>query len=128
VESEVTFLDWINFDQLHAFMGNYHVFIHPSCHTATRDCEGGHPLRFGAQATGMPVIATTHCDIPDEVIHNETELLTAERDVDGLADSIRYFYELYANEYCAFSANARQHVSKMFDCKKNALNLKKDLR
>ena len=68
-------------------MEGYHVFIQPSCYTATRDCEGGAPLvLLNAQATGMPVITTTHCDIPDEVIHNETGLLTAERDIEGLVD------------------------------------------
>jgi colanic acid/amylovoran biosynthesis glycosyltransferase len=126
VENKVTFLDWIDFGSLHAFMQDFHVFIQPSCYTATRDCEGGAPIvLLDAQATGMPVIATTHCDIPDEVIHNETGLLTAERDIEGLVDSIRYFYELDANEYRAFSVNARQHVSNNFDCKKNALKLKK---
>jgi|ERR1019366_757944 colanic acid/amylovoran biosynthesis glycosyltransferase len=126
VESKVTFLDWIDFSNLHGFMEDYHVFIHPSCYTATRDCEGGAPIvLLDAQATGMPVIATTHCDIPDEVIHNKTGLLTAERDIEGLVESIKYFYELDANEYRAFSANARQHVSNNFDCKKNALKLKK---
>jgi len=126
VENKVTFLDWIDFSNLHAFIQDYHVFIHPSCYSATRDCEGGAPIvLLDAQATGMPVIATTHCDIPDEVIHNETGLLTPERDVEGLVDSIRYFYELDANGYRTFSVNARQHVSNNFDCKKNALKLKK---
>jgi colanic acid/amylovoran biosynthesis glycosyltransferase len=126
VERKVTFLDWIDLNQLHAFMGNYHVFIHPSCHTETKDCEGGAPIvLLDAQATGMPVIATTHCDIPGEVIHNETGLLTPEKDIDGLVSSIRFFYELDNSEYQAFCANARRHVRHSFDCKNNALKLQK---
>ncbi len=66
---KITFIDSINFEKLHEFMKNYQVFIHPSCYTDQRDCEGGAPIAIlDAQATGMPVISTTHCDIPDEVI------------------------------------------------------------
>lgn len=125
IESKVTFLNWIELNQLHAFMHNYHVFIHPSCHTAARDCEGGAPIvLLDAQATGMPVIATTHCDIPGEVIHNETGLLTPEKDIEGLANSIQRFYELDNHEYQAFCTNARRHVQHNFDCKNNAALLK----
>ena len=81
-------------------------------------------MLLDAQATGMPVIATTHCDIPDEVIHNETGLLTAERDVEGLVNSIRYFYELDNSQYRFFSVKARKHVAENFDCKQNAAQLK----
>lgn len=126
VENKVAFLDWIDFGDLHIFMKDYHVFIHPSCHTATRDCEGGAPVvLLDAQATGMPVIATTHCDCPDEVIHNETGLLTPEKDLDSLVSSIRYFYGLDNSEYRAFCVNARKYISHNFDCKQNAAQLEK---
>jgi colanic acid/amylovoran biosynthesis glycosyltransferase len=126
MEDKVAFLDWIDFGDLHVFMEDYHVFIHPSCHTATRDCEGGAPVvLLDAQATGMPIIATTHCDCPDEVIHNETGLLTPEKDTDSLADSIRYFYGLDNSKYRAFCVKAREHISRNFDCKQNAAQLKK---
>ncbi len=54
------------------------------------DCEGGAPVvLLDAQATGMPVISTTHCDIPDEVVHGETGLLSPEKDVGALAELIK---------------------------------------
>jgi colanic acid/amylovoran biosynthesis glycosyltransferase len=125
VENLVTFLDWVDLNNLHAFMGGYHVFIHPSCHTAAKDCEGGAPIvLLDAQATGMPIISTTHCDIPSEVIHNQTGLLTPEKDVVSLANSIKYFYELNNSEYRTFCKNARKHVELNFNCKNNAAQLK----
>jgi colanic acid/amylovoran biosynthesis glycosyltransferase len=125
VQDKVTFLDWVDFDSVHAFMRDYHVFIHPSCYTETKDCEGGAPVvLLDAQATGMPVIATTHCDIPDEVIHGETGLLTPEKDVESLFRSIRYFYELDEDAYRVFCENARKHINRNFDCRQNAVQLK----
>jgi colanic acid/amylovoran biosynthesis glycosyltransferase len=126
IEKKVTFIDYVGFDHLHAFMKGFHVFIHPSHYTPTRDCEGGAPVvLLDAQATGMPVIATTHCDIPSTVIQNETGLLTPEKDVRGLANSIKYFYELDSTNYRTFCVKARRHIQHNFDCKQNAADLKK---
>ena len=37
------------------------------------DCEGGAPIvLLDAQATGLPIISTKHCDIPDEVSHKKS--------------------------------------------------------
>jgi colanic acid/amylovoran biosynthesis glycosyltransferase len=41
-----------------------------------------------AMATGMPVLATLHGGIPEAVRHGVTGLLVAERDRDGLFDSM----------------------------------------
>jgi len=114
----VTLLPTIDFSRLHAFMADYHVFIHPSVHTPSMDCEGGAPIvLLDAQATGMPVIATRHCDIPSEVIEGSTGLLVDERDVDGLADAIRRFYSMEQAEYDAFAGQARAHVCEQFDAR-----------
>ena len=97
-------------------MSNYHVFIHPSCYAANRDCEGGAPIVIlDAEATGMPVIATTHCDIPEEVLHNVTGLLSAEKDVSALAESISTFYKMSNETYQQFSNAARKHVVEKFN-------------
>jgi len=73
IEHKVRFIGFIEFTKLYEFFGKYHVFIHPSCYSDTRDCEGGAPIvLLDAQCTGMPVISTTHCDIPEEVIHGKT--------------------------------------------------------
>jgi colanic acid/amylovoran biosynthesis glycosyltransferase len=70
-----------------------------------------------AQATGMPVIATRHCDIPSEVIEGSTGLLVDERDVHGLADAIRRFCSMDQAEYDTFARHASAHVCEQFDAR-----------
>ena len=127
VEDRITINNSIDFNQIYEFMKDYHVFIHPSCHTADMDCEGGAPVvLLNAQATGMPVISTVHCDIPEEVINGETGLLTQEKDIDSLSESIKVFYNMDNNEYQTYCHNARVHIEENYDSIKN-LKILKDI-
>jgi len=126
LQEKVQLLAEIDFHKLHSFLDDYDVFIHPSCYADNMDCEGGAPIvLLDAQACGLPVISTTHCDIPDEVIHEKTGLLTPEKDVLALAQSINKFYKMGKEEYQSYSKNARKHVEENYAVKKNALQLKK---
>jgi len=108
----------------HKKLGEYDVFIHPSCYAEDRDCEGGAPVvLLDAQATGMPVIATTHCDIPDEVIHQKTGLLSEEKNIGELAKNIKTFYHMGGEQFNTYAKNARTHVEKNYDIRTNALGL-----
>jgi colanic acid/amylovoran biosynthesis glycosyltransferase len=121
----VFFYEWVDPGQLHDLMRDYHVFIHPSCYSQNMDCEGGAPIvLLDAQATGLPVISTTHCDIPDEVSHGLTGLLSPEKDVESLAKSIEIFYHMGQDEYDEFSVRARLHVSRTYDIRSNAKKLR----
>jgi colanic acid/amylovoran biosynthesis glycosyltransferase len=118
LQNKVTFMDFIDFSKVYDFFADYHVFIHPSCYAANRDCEGGAPIVIlDAEATGMPVISTTHCDIPSEVIHQKTGLLSPEKDVSSLAESIRYFYSMDNDSYQKYASEARNHVLTNFNIK-----------
>lgn len=124
VSRNVTVFPGIDFSCLHELLGQYHVFIHPSCHTADKDCEGGAPVvLLDAQATGMPVISTLHCDIPEEVIDRHSGLLCTEADVDQLAEAISTFYKMPQEVYSTFADNARRHVSEKYDIVSNANQL-----
>ena len=125
IEQKVSFVDLIDNNKLHSFMKDYHVFIHPSCYTEDRDCEGGAPVvLLDAQATGMPVISTTHCDIPDEVIHEQTGLISPERDINHLTESILNFYKMGKDQYSQFASKARQHIQDNYNIKNNAVFVK----
>ncbi|MEZ5039069.1 MAG: glycosyltransferase family 4 protein [Saprospiraceae bacterium] len=125
LQDNVTILDQLDYNELYAYLADFHVLIHPSCHAIDGDCEGGAPIiLLDAQATGMPIISTTHCDIPSEVIHQKTGLLTPENDVDLLAESIRSFYEMDNEQFQSFSQAAVRHVSKEFNINSNARHLK----
>jgi colanic acid/amylovoran biosynthesis glycosyltransferase len=125
LENKVAWLDFVDTRQFHQFLQKFDVFIHPSCYAADRDCEGGAPVvLLDAQATGLPVIATTHCDIPSEVLHERTGLLAPERDAATLAAHIERFYRMDNAEYQKFARNARSHVEQNFDVKKTAQKLR----
>jgi len=125
-EGKVFFFEGVDHTELHNLMRDYHVFIHPSCYSQNMDCEGGAPIvLLDAQATGMPVISTTHCDIPDEVSHGLTGLLSPEKDVESLAKSIEIFYHMGQHEYDDFSARARLHVTREYDIQSNAQKLRR---
>ena len=125
IEKYVKFLDEIEFDKLHNFMKDFHVFIHPSCYAKNMDCEGGAPIVIlDAQATGMPVISTNHCDIPEEVIHNKTGFLAEEKNYKQLAKYIVEFYKMSLETYKKFSYKAREHIEKNYNIKDNARKLR----
>lgn len=63
----------------------HHVFLHPSMTAHDGDTEGGAPVCITEMlATGMPVVSTTHCDIPEVVGSDLHHLLAPERDVGAL--------------------------------------------
>lgn len=125
ISDKVTLLDRIDFSQLYDFMKDYEVFIHPSCYAADRDCEGGAPvILLNAQAVGIPIISTRHCDIPEEVLHEKTGLLCEEKDIDGLKNSIEYFYKMEDIEYQKFGKSSIEYIQSNFDIKQNSINLR----
>ncbi len=122
--SSIEYISFIEYSKLYSFLKNFHVFIHPSCYSENMDCEGGAPVvLLDAQATGMPVIASFHCDIPDEVVHGQTGLLSKEKDVDGITESILRFLEMEQEEYDTFSKAARKHIEQEYDISKSAFKL-----
>lgn len=124
LKDRITFTEAIDYSQLHAFMEDFEVFIHPSCHAKSGDCEGGAPIvLLNAQATGLPIISTRHCDIADTVAHNVTGLLANEADIAGLSAAIETFYHMAPETYTIFSKNARQFVVENFDVKLHAQRL-----
>lgn len=117
----VRFLPGIDLEILHETMKDHHVFIQPSRHTSDKDSEGGAPIvLLDAQATGMPIISTLHCDIPDEVLHGKTGLLCGESETLQISDAIGVFYKMPQDSYSVFSANARKHVENTYDIRTNA--------
>ena len=126
VSERITFIDCIDYKNLHSFLENYHVFIHPSHYTKKMDCEGGAPIvLLDAQATGMPIISTEHCDIPDEVIHDRTGLLGQEKDITSIVAAINRLYFMNQAEYDGFALRAREHVEEHYDIRKNAKTIAK---
>ena len=70
------------------------------------------------------MLATTHFDIPAEVLHDRTGLLAPEGNALILAEHIRRFYFMENEDYQQFSQNARRHVEANFDVKNSARKLR----
>ena len=115
ISDRVHFRGFVAYETLEEFLGGFDVFIHPSQYGKDRDCEGGAPtIVLEAQAMGMPIIATTHCDLPFVVREKKSGLLTPEGDVEALANSICEFYKMGDAEFSTYSRNARLLMEEAF--------------
>ena len=93
----------------------HHIFLSPSVTAEDGDTEGGAPVSIiEMAASGMPVISTKHCDIP-EVIQNEvTGLLAEERNVDDIIGHLKWFVK-HSNQWEPMLIAGRQKVEKEFN-------------
>ena len=64
-------------------------------------------------ASGMPIISTTHCDIPEVILHRKTGLLAAERNVEELVDHIRWFIG-HPDQWLAMLNSGRAHIEQNY--------------
>lgn len=121
LEDKIEIRPFITYDDIPNTLKKYDVFIHPSKYAIDFDCEGGAPIiLLDAQVCGLPIISTLHCDIPDEVLHLKTGLLTEENDIKALSDSISHFYKMSSEKYEEYSEQAILHVMEKYDISKNA--------
>ena len=101
----------------------HHVFLSPSVTSGNGDTEGGAPVSIiEMAASGMPVVSTMHCDIP-EVIQNEVGgLLAEEKDVDGLAERIEWLAQ-HPDSWADMTMAARKRIEEEFDARKQGIKL-----
>ncbi|MEE9904507.1 MAG: glycosyltransferase [Chlorobium sp.] len=88
-------LGYLSHDAMIKESYNHHVFIQSSITASDGDTEGGAPVSIiEMMATGMPVISSYHCDIPD-IIPAEFHhcLLAPERDAEALFNCIKFLVE-----------------------------------
>lgn len=121
IANKVTFMDFVPYEDLGNHLERSDVFIHPSCTAEDGDTEGGAPvILLEAQASGLPVISTKHCDIPSVVAVGKSALLVEERQVTALSEALKFFYHLDQDAYQQWSRAARQQVAENYDIKKSA--------
>lgn len=93
----------------------HHVFLAPSITASDGDTEGGAPMSLlEMAATGMPVVSTDHCDIPEVVKDGVTGWLCGEQDADGLAECLRRVFA-DPGSWARLGAQGRAHVQAHFD-------------
>jgi colanic acid/amylovoran biosynthesis glycosyltransferase len=95
-----------------------HFLMAPSVTAADGDTEGGAPVcLLDAQASGLPILATTHCDIPEVTVPGKSALLAPERDVDRLAGHLERLLA-HPEEWPAMGRAGRAHIEAEFDVRR----------
>ncbi|MEZ6017725.1 MAG: glycosyltransferase [Planctomycetota bacterium] len=93
------------------------LFLAPSHTASDGDTEGGAPIALiEMAATGIPVVSTTHCDIPGVVADGATGLLAREGDVDDLVATLERALQL-GSRWLELTCAARAHVEARFDAR-----------
>lgn len=117
LESRVDFLPPFPYRELMRMARLHHIFIQPSIHASDGDCEGGAPVvLLDMQASGMPVISTRHCDIPEYIQDRITGFLVEERDVHALAERIIYL-ATHGELWPHMGRQGREHISRQYNAK-----------
>ncbi len=88
LESCTRMLGFCSHERLMKEAYDHHVFLSPSVTASDGDTEGGAPFTIlEMAASGMPIVSTRHCDIPN--VLPTGALLAEERDASGLVDRLR---------------------------------------
>lgn len=108
--------------EIKEWMRKARVFCAPSITAEDGDMEGFGMVFAEAQASGLPVVSFASGGIPEVVEHNETGLLTAEKDWRGLASSIAL---LHQNDslWDRFSHAGTKRVRDKFDLERQTREL-----
>jgi colanic acid/amylovoran biosynthesis glycosyltransferase len=104
-------------------LGSCHLLLAPSRTAADGDSEGGAPvILLDAQAAGVPVVATTHADIPEYVIDGGSGLLAPEGDLDALTDRLRQMLRS-PQQWAQMGRRGRAHVEAEYDARRQVERL-----
>ena len=91
------------------------LFVSTSVTAANGDNEGGAPVVLAEMAaTGMPIISSFHCDIPEVVLHDQTGWLAHERDVDSIATAIDHCLSSHEKWHKILQAG-RNHIEREYN-------------
>lgn len=104
------FVGYVDQPTLHSLAHDHHIFLSPSVTASDGDTEGGAPVAIIEMiATGMPIVSTTHCDIPFVVGPGSARFLANERDVDDLERCLRSL--LAERDWDSVILPARAHIA-----------------
>ena len=95
----------------------HHIFLSPSVTASDGDTEGGAPVSIiELLASGMPVVSTNHCDIPQIIKHKITGLLAEERDIEGLMNNLQWLID-NSKSWLHLVEAGRRHVEEEYNAK-----------
>lgn len=122
--ADVTFTGFLPPADVRDWLARASVVAVPSVTAANGDSEGLPTVILEAQAMGTPVVATRHAGNAEGVAEGRTALVVAERDVDALAASLKFFLD-DPEAVRSFGAAGREFVERNFDIVEQARGLER---
>lgn len=114
---QVTMLPFVSLQKLANITNQHDIFLHPSITTEEGQQEGIPTTIIERVASGMPIIATHHSDIPAIVQDGINGILVPEKDISALAKAIISLAK-HPNLRVKFAYNGRKLVESNFDAQK----------
>jgi colanic acid/amylovoran biosynthesis glycosyltransferase len=94
IGNAVTLTGFVPHNELIRIIYDHHIFLAPSIHSSDGNAEGGFPVILTeAIASGMPVVAFNHCDIPEIIQDGISGFMTPERDVNAFVEKLTFLIE-----------------------------------
>ena len=93
IEKHVEFPGRITPSQFQDYLCESMGYVQHSIEAQDGDMEGTPVSILEASATGIPIVSTYHAGIPDIIVHNETGLLSAERNIQDMAQHLLWLVE-----------------------------------
>jgi colanic acid/amylovoran/stewartan biosynthesis glycosyltransferase WcaL/AmsK/CpsK len=122
IRDRVRLRGWLTHEELLEQAFAHHLFVSPSVTAADGDAEGGAPVAvIEMAASGMPIVATTHCDIPSVLAEPNRQLLAPERDSEALADAVESLLAL--DDWEPLVRANRAWIEERHDTRRQALKL-----
>jgi colanic acid/amylovoran biosynthesis glycosyltransferase len=116
----VRLLGFRNYPDYIAELDRADIFLHPSIVTDAGMSEGGAPTTIlEAQAAGLPIVSTQHCDIPYVTVPGRSAILVPERDARSLARALGELLDA-PETWGDYGRAGRAHVERYHDVDKEA--------
>ena len=107
-------LGYLPYGTLMAEAERHHLFLSPSQTARDGDTEGGAPVSIiEMAASGMPVVSTRHCDIPEVIVSGTTGFLADEEDAPQLARHMEWLYR-HPRQWPEMLAAGRRRIETEF--------------
>lgn len=102
---------------------SHHIFLSPSVTASDGDTEGGAPVTIiEMAASGMPIVSTRHCDIPNVILDRVTGMLADEHDIEGILTCLRWLVQNH-KKWKTMLETGRRYIEENFDASKQGSNL-----
>jgi len=114
IAEQVSFLGGLPHQEVKQWLHRSHAFVLPSVTAENGDVEGIPVALMEAMAAGLTVVSSYHSGIPELIEDGKTGFLAAERDVDTLANRLRFIAE-HPDECESIAVAARRKVEAEFN-------------